>query len=283
MDLIKLPQFPSVAANATSTLVTDRLLDQSMHALVFERGGTAFTNAHVTNIRARVNGKELTPASGFTGARIVDINEYEGLTDVTNYTIVFFGDPTARTIRGQHLGDVDFSIYRYPLEIEVVIGGATAPTLNVYALTGVPKLAMGVGFDEKEAATLRALIRTQIQFSASVSRKSYGISLGSAPGARLRRGFFFHTNLTSVELLKQSVRKWDDVASALNNAVQQQYARTPQSGLYVLDRVMDANQGEAETTVRSDGTPWTLELNLSASAADTVEAIADVHTTLPQL
>lgn len=281
MDLIALPQFPSVAASAISTLVTDRLLDRSIHALVFKRGGTAFTNAHLSNLRVRLDGKDVV--NGITGAQLVDANEYEGLVDVTNYTVLPFGDLAARTIRGQHLGDIDCSIYRKPLEIEVGIGAATAPTLDVFALCGPPKLAMGIGYDANEAAQLRALIRTVIQPAAAITRKSYGLSLGSGAGARLRRAYLYHTNLTSVEFLKNSQRKWDDVPAALNSAIAQQFARTPQAGLYVLDRIMDGNQGEAETTVKADGTPWSLELNVTTSGADTITAFADVYTTHPQL
>jgi hypothetical protein len=281
MDLIRLNQFPAVAANARSTLVTDQLIDTSIHGLVFERGGVAFTNAHLSNLRVRVDGKDVV--NGITGAQLIDLNEYEGLTDVANYTFLFFGDPTARTIRGQHIGDLDLSVYRKPLEIEVDVGAATSPTLQCYAITSVPKLAMGIGFNELEAMNLRALIRTVIQPAAAVTRSSYGVSLGSVPGARIRRLALFHTNLTKVELQKQSLRKWDDIATALNTAVQAQYARTAQSGLYVLDRVMDGNQGEAETTVQSDGRPWNIQLNLTTSAGDTISAFADVLTTLPQL
>lgn len=281
MDLVKLNAFPSVAASAVSTLVTDQLTDQSLHALIFERGGTTFTNAHLSGLRVRLDGKDLV--NGLTGAQLVDLNEYSGLVDVTNYTALFFGDPTARTIRGQHQGDVDLSVYRKPIEIEVTIGGATAPTLQAYALTGVPKAAMGIGYDALESAQFKALIRTIIQPAAAVTRATYGISLGSVPGARIRRINLFHANLTSVELTKNSLRKWDNVSAALNNAVQQQFARTPQSGLYVLDRIVDGNQGEAETTVQSDGRPWNLQVALTTSAGDTITAFADVITTHGQL
>lgn len=275
MDLIELNQFPSVAANARSTLVTDELMDKSVHALIFERGGTAFTDAHISNLRLRLDGKDIV--NGITGAQLVDLNEYDGITTVTNYTMFFFGDPTARTMRGQHLGDLDCSIYRKPLEIEVDIGGATAPTLKVYALTGVPKMQMGVGFDAVEAAHFRHLRRSIIQPSAAVSRNTYGVSLGSAAGGRLRKLGLFHTNLTSVEFKKASFTKWDDISIALNNAIAQQFARVPQSGLYVLDRVVDGNQGEAETTADPDGKPWFIELAVTTSAGDTITAFADMH------
>lgn len=275
MDLLKLNQFPAVAANAVATLVTDELLDQSVHALVFEMGGTTFSETHISNLRIRIDGKDVI--NGISGAQLKDINDYQGLVASTNYLAFFFGDPTARTVRGQHLGDLDLSIYRKPLEIEVTIGAATAPTLKVYAITGVPKLAMGVGFDAIEAAHFRALIRTIIQPAAAVTRNSYGLALGSSAGARLRSLNFFHTNLTSVELKKQSLTKFDDISVALNNALQTYFARTPQSGLYVLDRVVDGNQGEAETTVNPEGRPWNMQVSITASAADTVTTFADVH------
>lgn len=281
MDLIKLNQFPAVAANARSTLVTDQLRGMSLHGLIFERGGGAFTNAHLSNIRLQLNGKSIVDQ--LTGTQLVDINDYDGLTDVTNYTCLFFGDPTARTIRGQHFGDIDLSLYQYPLSLDVNIGGATTPTLNVYALTSVPKQAMGIGFTQAEAAQFRAMIPTTIQPSAAVTRNSYGVSLGSAPGALLRRIAFFHTNLTSVEMKKQSLTKWDDISIALNAAVEQQYARTPQSGLYMLDRVFDGNQGEAEQTVKQDGTPWNMQVNITTSGSDTINAFADVITNFAQL
>lgn len=282
MEKIRLPQFPSVAANAESTLVTGDLIGKSLHGLMIKRGGTAFTNAHLSGIRVAVDGKELTP-SDLTGAQLVDMNEYEGLVDVTNYTFLFFGDPTARTIRGQHLGDVDFSVYQKPLEINISIGAATAPTLEVIALCGPPKIDMAAGFTADDAATLRARIRTQIQFAAAVTRKSFGLSLGSSAGAAWRRAFMFHTNLTAVEFKKQSLLKHDDLTIAENAAFAQQYARVPQSGLYVLDHVVDGNQGEAEPTVNAQGVPWNLDVRLTASAADTVNAYTDLHTRLAQI
>lgn len=280
MDLLKLNQFPNVAANSVATLVTDELIDTSVHALILEMGGT-FVKSDVSNLRIRLDGKDIV--NGISGAQMQDLNDYDGLPDVTNYLAFFFGDPAARTIRGQHLGDLDCQVYRKPIEVELSIGGATNPTAQMWALTGVPKLNMGLGFNELEAAVLRAMPRTIIQPAAAVTRKSYGVSLGSEPGARLRKVAFFHSNLTRVELKKQSLTKWDDVSAALNNAVAQQFARVPQAGLFVLDRIVDGNQGEAETTVNAEGRPWNLQLSLTTSGSDTIATFADLHTTHQQL
>ena len=58
-DKLRLNAFPSVAASAISTLVTDELVDRSLHGLMFERGGGAFTNAHIDNIRVRLDYRKL--------------------------------------------------------------------------------------------------------------------------------------------------------------------------------------------------------------------------------
>ncbi len=278
MDLLKLNAFPSVAANATSSMTTDQVRGYSVHGIVLERGGTTFPHTDINSVRVRCNGKDIVNL--LTGAQLHAMTDYEGMPNVTNYDFLFFGDPAARTIRGQHLGDLDCSIYDYPLTIEVDIGAATAPTLNAYALVGVPKLQMGIGYSKVEAAIIRALPRTVIQPSAAVTRNAYGISIGSSPGARIRRVWFFNTNLTSVDLQKQSLIKWQDVSDALNSAVEQQFVRTPQGGLYVLDRVMDGNQGESETTVSPSGQQWNIQVSLTTSAADTITAWADIFTTL---
>ena len=281
MDLLKLNAFPNVAANATASLSTNQLQGYAVHGLILERGGTTFPHTDVDNVRVRINGKDIVDQ--LTGTQLHAMTDYEGMPNVTNYDFVFFGDPAARTVRGQHLGDLDCSIYDYPLTLEVDIGAATAPTLQAYALVSVPKLQMGIGYTKTEAAIIRALPRTVIQPAAAVTRSTYGISIGSSAGARIRRVWFFNSALTAVDFRKQSLIKWDDVSVALNSATQQQYVRTPQAGLYVLDRVMDGNQGESETTVSPSGQQWNIQLALTTSAADTITTFADLFTTLPGL
>ena len=280
MDVIKLNPFPSVAANAVAALATDQLRGMSVHGLVFVQGGTTFTKAHLTKIRIGAGGKNFV--NDMTGSQLQDLNDYDGFADTASHVFFWFGDPTARTIRGQHLGDLDLSIHAGPLEIEAAIGAATAPTLQVWAIVGPPKREMGLGFNDAEAATVRAFIRTVITESGAVSRKAVGLGLGSSAGSRIRKLGFFHANLSSVEYKKQGIVKHEDLADALNDAIQADMGRVPQAGLYVVDRIVDGNQGEAESTVRRDGSPWNQQVLLTTSAGDTITAFADVHT-LPQL
>lgn len=279
MDILKLNPFPAVAASSVAALATDQLRGMSVHAIIFEQGGT-FTKAQLTKLRIGAGGKNFI--NDITGTQLQDLNDYDGFNDSTGYVVYWFGDPTARTIRGQHLGDLDLSIHAGPLELEATIGAATGPTLQCYAIVGPPKMQMGIGYTESEAATVRALIRSVITESAAVTRKAVGIGLGSSAGSRIRKLGFFHTNLTRMELKKQGVIKHEDLSDALNDAIQADFGRVPQAGLYVIDRIIDGNQSEAEDTVRRDGTPWNFQLLETVSAADTIYAFADVHT-LPQL
>lgn len=281
MDLVKLNQFPNVPATGQATLVTDELLDRSVHAIAFKLGGGAFTKAMISALSIRLDGKDIVPV--ITGTNLQKLNSYDGLPNDAAYLWYFFGDPTSQTIRGQHLGDLDLSIYRKPLELRLEIAGATTPTLEAYALTSVPKLAMGIGYTDLEAAQIRALVRTVIQPAAAVTRKSYGINWGSANGGRIRRVNYFHANLTSVEFKKNSITKHDDIPVALNTALAAQYARTAQAGLYCLDRIYDGNQGEAETTVDADGRAWNQQYAISTSGGDTIDVYVDVHAAWPLL
>lgn len=279
MDLVELNPFPSVPAAGVATLVTNELAGRSVHGLIFSLSGTAYARANIESVKIRAGQKDLL--EGISAAQIQSMNDYNGLNSDVSYFTHFFGDPTARTIRGQHLGDLDLDVYgNDPLQIEVKNSGATAPALKVYALVSVPKKAMGIGFDDVEAATVRALLRTVVQPAAAINRKSVEIGLGSQAGARVRQLLMFHSNLTSVEFRKASDVKHDNIDIALNSYIQGAFAREAQAGLYVLDRIMDGNQGEAETTLQNNGRPWPFQVMLTTSGADTITTFADVHTAI---
>ena len=280
MDSILLNPFDTVAANTRAVLTTDQLRGYSLHALIFKMGGTAFTEAHIDNIRLRVGGKTILDT--ITGAQLGKLHDYEGVPDDTNYLIYWFGDPTARTIRGQHLGDFDFSQYDEDLEIQVNIGGATAPTLEVRALVGVSKKAMDIGFNDLDALTFKAMVPTQIDISAAVNGKALQIA-GGGLGSRTLRIDFFHTNLTKLTYKKAGFEKWEEMTIADNAAVASAYGRAAQSGLFVLDRIVDGNMGEAETTVGADGKPWNQQFKAWTSAGDVLDVLVETHTVLALL
>lgn len=283
MELLKVDPFENVAASslATAQFIPDR--DLAVFAIILILGGTTFTiDTHVTDVTIKAGGKSLLPK--VTGARIDDLNNYDGVITDAAHLPFFFGDPTANALRGQRLGSYDMTIYRRPLTIQVNIGAATAPTLDAYALVHPPKLALGLGFTADEAQTHRALIESILQPSAAVTRKAFGLSLGSEAGALIRKIGFFHSNLTSLEVKKNGLSIFEDVDIALNNYVQDDiFARAPVSTVYVFDPTVDGNQSEALTTVNADETPANYQVLVTASASDTITTYADVYSKLPLL
>jgi len=281
MEVIKVDPFTNVLASslATTQFIPDRNL--ALYAIVLVLGGTFTVDAHVSLVKVKSGGKELFR---LTGARLDDLNGYDGVATDAAHLLIPFADPTARTARGEHLGSLDMTIYRDPLTIEVTIGAATAPTLDAFALITPPKRALGFGFSDDEAQVHRALIESIIQPSAAVTRKAFGISLGSEAGALIKKIAFFHANLTSLAVKRNGLDIFDDVDIALNDYIQQDiYARVSNAALYAWDPVVNGNQSEARTTVNADGTPANYQVLVTTSAADTITVLSDVYSKLPLL
>ena len=280
MDKIKVDPFTNVGAGqlATTQFIPDRPL--SLYGIVLILGGDFEIDDDVSLITVKSGGKELMR---LTGARLDDLNNYDGIVTDADHLLIPFADPTARTARGEHLGALDMTFYRDPLTIEVTIGGAAVnPTLDAYALINPPKQALGLGFTADEAQIHRALIESVIQPSAGVTRKAFGISLGSEAGALIRKIAMFHANLTSVAIKRNGLDIFDDIDVALNNYIQDDvFARSPVASAYVWDPTVNGNQSEARTTVNPDGRPANYQILLTTSGADTITVYSDVYTKLP--
>lgn len=271
----KLSQFVNVAANSVATVSLDELKGHSVRAIILELGGTSFTKTHIDSVTLTVGGKAIVP--GMTGSQINDLNKYMGFSNDGSYLSIWFGDPTLEGVAAGHVGDLDLSFYRkVSTVLEVAIGGATAPTLQAYALIGPPKSEMRFGFDDMDIMSHRSLVRSILSPAAAVTKQAYPVSVGSQAGAHIQRLAFFHANLTNVELKKNSISIHDDSSIALNTYIQEEYGRVPQTGLYVLDHVVDGALGKADATVNQAGEPFPMQINLTTSAADTITTFADV-------
>lgn len=276
MRRIKLSQPQNVAANSVASLSTDQVIGQSLIALEFKRGGTIFTAAHMTDIEVVVGDKPLI--RGINGTQLQSINTNRGLSTSGDKLYHHFGDPTAVSARGKYLGALDCSIHTAPLEFTITIGAATAPTLEVYAWVSTPKAQMNLGYTEEQQRKTRALIRTQLTFSAAVAKQQHRISFGSTPGGDIRSLFCFHGgNLSSVEFKKQGITKWHDTTQDDADDIGTEYGRVAVGNLYVMDHVLDGNQGQAEATLTPDGQRWVLEHAFTSSAADVINVFADMH------
>jgi len=101
-----MPAFNGVAEGATATLNCP--IGLTYHGLILTRGGTAFTNAHINELRVKGNGRELTAIG--TG---MPQNLQQGQPGY---------NPTPLST----------------LQVEVDISGSTAPTLSAKAVQSGP-------------------------------------------------------------------------------------------------------------------------------------------------
>lgn len=279
MDVVKMDPFQNVGLSSKATCTWRPPAPCSLFGFVLVLGGT-FDESDITGLRVRAGGKDLLPVT--SGAVQRDLYEYEGLVYDADHLPILFGDPTARTMRGKHIGNFDHTVYPGAITVEVDIDGTpTAPTIDGYALIMPPKLAMGVGFTPAEAALHRAFVQTVLQASAAVTDKAYDVGLGSEAGALLKRIYFDHANMTFLSVKKQGLDIWERIGTALNDYLQDDmFARVPQSGIYVYDAIVDGDYSEVKSTIRDDGTPWNYQLRVSTSNSDTITAHADVLTRL---
>lgn len=280
MDLIKIDPFQNVGNTALATSRYRPIAPSSLYGIALVMGGT-FTEANIAGIRVKApGGKDLVP--NITGARLRDLYEYEGLTHDTGFFPIFFGDPTARTMRGKHIGNFDNTVYPGDMAIEVNISGATNPTLSAYAMVMPPKLAMGLDYSAAEAALSKAWKEAVISISAAVTLQAITPSI--PVGALLKKLALFHTNVTVLDVKREGFSIYEEVPAALTSWLQDDvYVRAPQSGLMVYDRIVDGEYSEAARTVRADGSPANLQFRVTTSGSDTVTAYSDILAPLPIL
>jgi len=296
MILYKLPPFQGVAANVTAIL-PNLPTGMTYVGIVLKRGGT-FTNAHLTGIRQRLDGKQMLDITGphlraqcdygnlsalnNLSSHVHVENDSGGPTDApTAYSGAFdfipYGDLQARSIGGELTGAIDTSIGYKSFEMEVDIGGATSPTLGAWALVQPPKPV-----DDPNKATIRALLKATHSPGAA-GEFSLPIPLGSRGGALIEKVYFHHTYLTKVQVSKDGLWLLQEGEIALLDYVNGLRNRATQSGLTVFDPVFNDNKGETISTLRPGGSPGSFEFKATVSQADTVISYSSLLTTLDRV
>lgn len=274
MILHKLPPFQNVGASQTAVMPFVHA-GMTVVGIVFKRGGTTFTNAHMSNIRMRYDGK---PFVDVTGPNLNSICDYETYGAAAQYDYLPFGDLQAMTQRGQLMGAIDTSIPGVkPLELEVDIGAATAPTLEAWAVLAPPKAP-----DDPNKRTLRAWLKAT-HAPASAGTFEYPIPVGSSQGAMLHRVYAFHTNVTIYQVAKDGLWLQEQGEEALLDFVQALKNRANQAGLIVFDPSFTDSQTDSIATLRAQGVPASFAHKFTVSAADTIVTMSSIYTTIEKV
>jgi len=301
MLLYKLPPFQNVVASSTAVL-PNLPTGMTYVGIVLKRGGT-FTNAQLSNIRQRLDGKQFIDV---TGPHLRAHHQYNNLSAVNNlgshvhventgasytqnadtaaptayagaYDFIPYGDLQARSIGGEMAGAIDTSIGYKSFEMEVDIGAATSPTLESWALVAPPKPA-----DDPNKRTISTLLKAT-HSPAAAGEFSQPIPLGTRGGALIDKVYFHHANMTKLQVSKDGLWLVQEGEQALLDFVQGLRNKTNQSGLIVFDPTFNNNNGETISTLRPDANPAVFEFKLTVSGSDTISSYSRLLTTLDRV
>ena len=261
--MIKNLPFFNVGANSVASLELDR--GMTYNRIVLQLGGTTFPKTDIDRIVCKLNGKIFYDV---TGSRLDSINKYRGLADDASYLTVDFSEPTAKTVGGELIGGIGTAEGVSSFTMEVTIGGATAPTLQSWAIIGPPR----------PLGRVLAMVHHPVTFSAG-GKFPVVLPHGPEAGHLIKRVHFFHSNMTSLEVKKNGLLIGEELDSAVVEFVQAEYGRAPQSGLYVYDPVVSGNQRDAVVT----GNARSMSFNVTVSASDTVDVYGEFLADLARL
>lgn len=266
--LLKLTPFTNVVANQTATLdllalTAGRVIDR----VILMLGGT-FTKAQMTDIRVKANGKIIWQDSGDrTDKRM----QYRGQTAAATYLAIDFSEIRAKELLDQKLGSIDTARSGISsLTMEVDIGAATSPTLAAWAECSWQntQIEAQAGSQYAGADLIGKVLNFPHQVNATAAKYPITIPYGRQGGSLIKRIHLVPgagITLNGFEVRKNGVTIFDSTIG-VNNFINTEYQRTPQSGWIHCDFI---NDGNFFSNV------------LNAAEAQTMEYYADVTVSTP--
>jgi len=260
MLTVKNLPFNNVVATGVASL--ELPIGMTYNKIIFKMTGTTFARSHITRVVAKLNGKIFYDIDA-TNLQV--LNAYkEGASDV-DYFVLDFSEKTAKTVGGMMSGVIGTGAGVNSFILELTIAGATAPILESWSVVS----------DPTPLFLLCGLIQHTATFSAA---GEFPIVLphGAESQHLVKRVYFFHSNLTALEVKKNGVVIFESMDVDTNAYIQTDYGKTPASGLFVVDYTANNNLKE----VLDIGTAQSMQYNVTVSAADTVKVYSEIIGTL---
>jgi hypothetical protein len=229
-----LPFSNVVAAGvATANITPGRTIER----IVLELGGTAFTKAMLTLVELKANGRTFFKGSA---SQIDKVNKYRGITDDAAYLTLDFTEIKGRDKLDQLVGGFDTSKGISNITIECTIAGATAPTLAMYVVES--------GAQQGDYSPLMSKL-LRYSFNTSVGGQILVPLPFSDRGAAIKRIHFDCAGglMTDLEVKENSLTIFE-ASSAVNEFIQGEHGRVPQTDWFTADFIVDGNQGNCWDT-----------------------------------
>jgi len=267
----RMPAAQSVVAGQTTTF---RLpIGRRFHALQLIGGGTAFAPADLTEIRILANNKVI---QRFSGAQRDMMNQFDGRTPAAvsagSFLLVIpFDRYGILTKAGEeetalNTGSTDLNsgkvINTLSVEIDVASSGPSGTlSLDMYATTS-EQLAGGPG-------TIPYMVKSTRDFASAAEYDLSDIPRGGVSTQFVDRVMFMPSTgtLENLRVLANSYKVFERTA-ALNERIQADGIRVPQSGLYVIDRTEHGYGGDPFDVRGLDD--WRLQFTTSGAMSVTV-------------
>ncbi|KRB70491.1 major capsid protein P2 [Noviherbaspirillum sp. Root189] len=249
MQILKNLPFFNVVATGVASLSLP--LGMTYERIILELGGTAFTKAMITDLKAKLNGKVIWQT---TGAKLDLLNKFRGLATDASHLVMDFTEIFARDEVGQSLGAIGTADGVGSFTLEVTITGATAPTLESWSVLSGPKKLSVINKLLSYNVTLGAAGKFPIQ-----------LPYGNQGGSIIKRVGFFNSYMTELEVKKNGL-VIHDTKKVINEYFQTENRRVPQAGLYVADFIVDNNQSGMLVTADAQSMQW----NATVSQADVI-------------
>jgi hypothetical protein len=263
---LKLQQFNNVVAAGIATCDLNNLLGYTIERLVLQLGGGAFTKSMITGIQLKANGKVVYDSSG---PRLDSRNQYRGITANAAFLTIDFAEIRAKTELGQNLGCIDTTQGISNLKLEITTSGATTPTLAGFAEVNAPQV------DPAQAPTRGMIAKVHTATLTIGAAGTFSIAVPHLfpqdGGSVFKRIAIFSSNMTAM-LMKKSGIVIEDSIKAFNDFNQGEYRKVPQSGLYMVDFIVDDIQSQVLNTRNAQ----TMEVLGTFSAGETITVEAEL-------
>lgn len=273
LSILKMPDANVVAANTRA--VFNLPIGYTYHQLILTMGGTAFVTANLSNLRLKMNGTVEQELG--SGTHRETMNKFNRKSAVTNSQLVIdferpgvhYPESRNMTVIGTGFKPADGAAKRQlqelnTLQLEVDIGAATAPTLELHAVVSAPQ-PLGV-------------VQRIVSNSYSIPAGSFQIQdlpRSSSKYGELDKVVIKHSNVTSAEI-RVDREVMQEVTPNRLSLLQADGVRTAQAGYLIWD---STQEGFGAQTINVE-TAQEFRVDLESSGADTIEVFAHYLGTL---
>jgi hypothetical protein len=288
-SFLKLEPIQNVVASGHFVLNSKLVLGNVIEHIVLDKtGSTTLTDAQLTNIVVKLNGKVVFGPINAADLRLLET--YITGVNTTTMLSIFFTEPRASTKPDQLLGAIstpDAGVVDFTIEGDIT--GATAPALAAWAAMRSPESLKAMdGYKPATAPFIRALIPTTLA-PAAAGELPFDLNYGSRGESLIKRAIFFSTIMTGLRVKRDNVELYGNapVLTALESYLQSLYGETAQTNMRVFDALLDGHQSDALATrqllANGSAREAVYQWLVTVSGAGTIRAFTDVYSTLDRL